>query len=150
MTKPKYVIGIDGGVNTGYAVYDRIERKLTTVFTTDFWGAVRLLDLVAAPENIADYEVYIENPSGNAPTFAKQGAKGMLVYNKISQNVGANKREAILLIEYCRLKGIKVTPVRPNKSSMTKLSADKFQKITGYVGRTSEHSRDASMMIFGR
>ena len=38
--------------------------------------------------------------------------------------------------------------VAPSRNS-TKLSAEVFKRLTGWQGRTSEHSRDAAMLVFG-
>ena len=35
------------------------------------------------------------------------------------------------------------------RRNVTKLSADQFARITGYKGRTSEHARDAAMLVYG-
>jgi hypothetical protein len=34
-------------------------------------------------------------------------------------------------------------------SRKTKINKDYFQKLTGYKGNTSEHGRDAAMLVFG-
>jgi len=33
---------------------------------------------------------------------------------------------------------------------MTKLDREQFKKITGYEGVTSEHARDAALLVYGR
>ena len=42
--------------------------------------------------------------------------------------------------------GYRVCRVRPRSR---KLSADVFRRLTRYQGRTSQHARDAAMLVFG-
>ena len=141
----KVLIGIDPGKYTGLAVI--INGKLD-LWTIDFWTTIEQLH---QHHNIYgdDLRVYIEDPNPNKPVFFRKGTKSKVMHN-IAQKVGSNKREASLLIEYCRLNGIKVFPQVPKKGSMTKLKADYFKRLTGCKGRSSEHARDAAMLIFGR
>jgi hypothetical protein len=43
--------------------------------------------------------------------------------------------------------GVPFEMVAP-KGGKTKLSVQTFQKITGYTQRTSEHARDAAMLVY--
>jgi len=156
MTKRIY-IGIDAGKKTGVAVWDR--EKFISIQTTDFWGAIDIIrennDLLISGGLI----VVVEDPSQNKPVF-----KIVSVYNltqgnhqsrlsavaKVAQGVGSVKRESELIIEYCRRNEITVIPVKPTKRSMTKLDREQFKKITGYEGVTSEHARDAALLVYGR
>lgn len=36
------------------------------------------------------------------------------------------------------------------KNNRTKLTAEQFNRLTGWTARTNEHSRDAAMLIWGR
>lgn len=45
--------------------------------------------------------------------------------------------------------GIEFRALPPTKGA-TKMSAEAFRDLTGWRGRTSEHSRDAAMLVFGR
>lgn len=140
--KPRYVIGIDPGVSTGYAVWDREEKTLTNVTTLEFWGAFERAQLLK-PGYV---EIIIEDPTGNLPTFAKAGDGTARKREKISQNVGSNKREAQLLIEGLRRRGYTVRTVTPTKK---KWDVETFRRLTGYAGQTSQHSRDAARLVWG-
>ena len=144
-------IGIDAGQHTGVAVWDG--KQFLSIVTTDFWGAVSVI------EQNPEATIYIEDPSQNRPVFGLLGLYSKTVGShvqklsalaKVAQNVGGVKRESELLIEYCKQKKIKFVAVKPTKNSMTKLTAEKFRQITGYTARTSEHGRDAAMMIYDR
>ena len=47
------------------------------------------------------------------------------------------------------LVGVPFKPVSP-QSKGAKLNAQQFARLTGWTGRTSEHGRDAGMLVFGR
>ena len=67
------------------------------------------------------------------------------VGEKIAKSVGRNHQVGILLKEYCEIKGIKHTLVKPKG----KVKADYFKKLTGYTKRTNQDQRDAGMLVFG-
>lgn len=140
----KLFIGIDPGVNTGVAGWSTEEKKLV-LFTMTFWEAIDYLKQVS---DITSTVVVIEDVTQNKPTFNRN--MNVRANTRISQNVGQNKRDCQLIIEWCELNNIEVIRVRPTKGSLTKLDADQFKKITGYEGRSSSHSRDAAMLVFGR
>ena len=126
-----------------------------------------------------NHEIVIEDPAQNKPTFFRPGTTQRQMY-KISQNVGANKEHGRLLIERFESLGLQVDAVKPKGNDQEKLNrvlnhkygnnpiparelsaikktlkdtknnAANFKFITGYSGRTSEHGRDAAMLVFGR
>lgn len=49
---------------------------------------------------------------------------------------------------WCKEKGIKCVMVAP-KNNRTKLSASQFRVLIKWTGRTSEHSRDVALLVFG-
>lgn len=113
--------------------------------TTDFWSVVETLYRYTA--SLVPIIVHIEDPNGNKPVFIKPGANSAAIGRKIGQNVGSNKREASLLIELCKREDWPHTVHVPRKS---KVKADEFKKYTGITDRTSQHVRDAVMLIYGR
>ena len=135
-------VGIDPGVHVGFATSQN--KKLLQLRTLDFWAAVAELEQLA---QLYALHVYIEDPNANRPTFYKAGADNAKKREKISQNVGANKRDAILLIEKAELLGVKVVAIPPRKS---KLTAVGFQQLTGWQTVCSQHARDAALLVFGR
>lgn len=144
-------IGIDPGVHTGVCVYDRASKRIVKLVTTGFWGAI---DIIAEYRRIdPSLVVCFEDPNGNKPVFLK-GFKGSQdaqnrMYQKVGQNVGSNKREASLVSEYCQRNNIQAIGTRPTARSLTKLKADAFARITGWTERSSEHARDAAMLVWG-
>lgn len=127
-------IGVDPGKKTGLAIWCLITRRFVEISTTDFWGAI---DKIESYAKIHTVKVFIEKP--NTKAVWHKGGKTTAV------NVGSVLREAGLLIEFCKRKGFEYKAVPP----MGKLDKDPFKKITKWNSRTSEHSRDAAMLVFG-
>lgn len=143
------LIGIDPP--KGMARMDGKTGRIISIETMDFWGIVEALRGVAAQvkSGIETAMVYIEAPQTNKPTFF-HGQIRPSVREKISQNVGANKRDSVLLIELCQQLGLAVVPVPPRRKNSTKHSPEEFIKKTGWKQRCSEHGRDALMIMWGR
>lgn len=161
-SKPiRYAIGIDPP--RGWALYDRDTRELEELKTTDFWGLVGMItdfaeNLIGEYEsNGCDYRLLfvIEAVWLNPPTFS-HGEVGDKIREKIAQNVGENKAAAKLLFELLeRIRArdperISVLSLRPSKKTGSKMTASEFGKKTGWPFTSSEHSRDAAMLIYGR
>ena len=64
------------------------------------------------------------------------------------QGAGSIKRDAKIWEDFLNRKNIDFQMVNPT-SRKTKINKDYFQKLTGYKGNTSEHGRDAAMLVFG-
>jgi len=89
---------------------------------------------------------------------------------KIAQNVGENKAAAkyiVQLLEEHQVPFITIAPSKRNRADRTragsservdvrflnmptKTNEEQFKILTGYTGRSSEHSRDAATLIHGR
>jgi hypothetical protein len=141
----RIIIGVDPGVNTGICVYKPELKKIEKLITGDFWD---LIDLLHEYQIAGAYlGVIMEDPNGNKPIF-NRGVDGRRA-SKIAQNVGANKRDATLISDYCVRTFISIRGVVPSSRSLTKLSAEQFASITGWTARSSSHSRDAAMLVWG-
>jgi hypothetical protein len=146
-------IGIDPGVNTGFAIWDSKAKQIIEIKTMDFWSVINRIDELKAEYGVSGIHVIIEDPNPNKPIFLKAGIKSKSAYGKVGQNIGSNKREASLLIEYMALKEIPHTSVVPKGSrskSKGKVTPAYFSMISGYKGRTSQHCRDAGMLVVGK
>lgn len=147
MTPNTTLVGIDPGRNTGLAIrYPDGTHKLLTL---DFWRTVFQIQKLKATckESGIKLIVYIEDPNLNKPTFLKAGVQNHASNTRISQNIGQNKKEAELLIQYCRISGINVIAVKPTTS---KWSAKEFKLYTKIEDRCSQHAKDAYKLISGR
>ena len=152
-TKPivgrPWTVGIDAGEKTGYAYFN--DKGVLHIITTDFWTAVSYLKahFLQAQKDGHELTVYIEDPAQIRAMYNKRLAgKALQTHTAIAQSVGGNKREATLLIRYCKDQlRCKCIPVKP---AGRKWNAAALSHATGFEGRTSEHGRDAARLIAGR
>lgn len=135
-------IGIDAGVNTGFA--KMYGNDLVEVKTYSIIEALQAVEwtIKYASENGINLKVFIEDARKRKWIDPKAGKERL-------QGVGSVKRDSAIWEEFCVFHDVDFELVAP-KDNITKLSADKFEKITGWKGRTSEHARDAAMLIWGR
>lgn len=136
--KHKYYIGVDTGVKTGFAVWDK-ERKIFAEIST--------LMIHRAMDKILEYhrsghDIHVFVEDARKATFGRQ-----LDYAK-AQGSGSVKRDAKIWEDFLTDHRIPFTMVRPKKA-ITKLDKETFQKITGYTGITSSHGRDSAMIVYG-
>lgn len=136
-------IGIDTGVNTGFAVWDTSSKALLEVSTLKIHEALLRVKELSDSEDI---EVYFEDARlrkwiPQDPSYSRM--KGRL------QGAGSVKRDCSIWEDFLTDLGVEFHPVAP-KNNATKLNATFFEKITGWKGRTSEHARDAAMLVFNR
>lgn len=145
-------IGIDPGTHTGIAFYNSWNKTLT-LKTCSFWEAINEIETLLYADLSDDIKIiaYIEDNTQNRPVFKKRlDGKNLAMSLKIAQNVGSNKRDCQLWFGFFERMEIEYHKIRPTKRSLTKISKIYFEKITGYKSRSSEHSRDAGMLVFGR
>lgn len=136
----KVLIGIDAGVNTGFA---RTKNS-------------KLIEVCSMTACQAEAEILLERGR-------LMGMHGMLIVyiedarqrkwvtggREKLQGVGSVKRDCQRWQEFCEYHGITYFMVAP-KNNRTKTTASEFKRITGWQQRTNEHGRDAAMLIFGR
>lgn len=135
------LIGIDVGTNTGVAVMT--DGVLTHVATTSIIGAMETVKEhidYAKTHNIA-LKIYIED--ARLRTWFGDNA------NAKKQGAGSVKRDSAIWEEFCVHYEADFTLVAPQHNK-TKITADQFKRITGWQKRTSNHARDAVMLIWGR
>ncbi len=140
---PRFFLGLDPGRQTGWAVWDAAREVFVEILTADFWKAYAMVQTYRP----AHCCIVIEMPSGatydhdldQTPDKARRR-------EKVSRNVGSVQREAQLLAEGLDRLGYTVRRIRPRQS---KLGARAFRRLTSYAGRTSQHGRDAGMLVFG-
>lgn len=144
-------IGADVGRHIGLAVWIPDTKQLDIRTYND--------DPDAALQHILDHcgmyqrvIVTVEDPSLNRPVFFRPGTS-VCAMRKIAQNVGMVKESTRDFMWHLRSRGIHVERVAPRRGARgvsAKVSAEDFRRITGYVGRTSQHARDAAMLVYGR
>ena len=135
------LVGIDTGRHTGFAVWDTEKRQLDFVDTIPIHEAL----LRIWSQRHANVEVYFED-ARQRKWYGTRTAKEDR--NKL-QGAGSVKRDSTIWEDALKDWGIPFHAVAP-KHNTTKMTPEFFRSITGWKGRTSEHSRDAAMLVFGR
>lgn len=128
-------IGIDPGVNTGIAVWDSRTKQFESIQTTQIAYALGTCEMYrkAYPSTIIIMEdARLRKWFGNSGREQLQGAGSIKrdcgIWEEVFPNI------------------VKVAP----KNNRTKLDSETFKKLTGWQGRTSNHARDAAMLVFGK
>lgn len=131
-------IGIDVGVDTGFAVWDTEKKVLVELKTMKIHRAMQRVKELSDANDVVVYfeDARLRNWFGDSGREKLQGA-------------GSVKRDSSVWDDYLKDLDIEYHAIAP-KNNKTKVSAEFFEKITGWKGRTSEHARDAAMLVFNR
>lgn len=135
----KKVIGIDTGVNTGFAVWDVDSRSFDRIDTLTI--------------GMAFLEVYNMHFDGIGIHLRIEDARKRKWFDQKetisakAQGAGSVKRDASVWESFCEALGISYELVAP-KNNTTKVKDKLFKQMTGWKGSTNEHGRDAAMMVF--
>lgn len=131
-------IGIDPGTHTGFAAWDSQGKKFIEIQTMPIHDALfRVIEL--SKDNVIF--LFIED----ARHVSRDGSDSRARI----QGAGSIKRDCSIWEDFCDDYNISYQFVRP-KRGQTKMSPDYFKLITKWRGRTSNHARDAAMLVFGR
>ena len=135
----KYAIGIDTGVHTGYAVWDIEAQRLLSCKTMQIDMAMELVRFISSSKK--NTLVIIEDAR------LRKFFKGENMAAK-QQGAGSIKRDAKIWEDYLTRLRIDFKLVNPT-SQKTKITSEYFKKISKFEGRTSNHARDAAMLVLG-
>lgn len=134
----RYAIGIDPGIRTGVAIWDRDKKDFELLSTMGIIEAIRVLEkYISDPEN--PVFVRIEDPNQRKWYGENSEAK--------KQGAGSVKRDFKIFKDFLEKNKVPYHAVNP-KYLRTKVDKVVFRKITGYAGSTSNHSRDAGLMVY--
>lgn len=132
-------IGIDPGTHTGVAVWDSKEGKFLSLETLPIHRAmVEVMNLRIGREILVVFE-----DARQRKWYGKGNTNAKL------QGAGSVKRDCSIWEDFCKDYGIPFRAIPPVKGA-TKITPEYFKLISHYQGRTSEHSRDAAMLVIGR
>lgn len=134
-------IGIDTGTNTGVAVWDSSARAFRTVRTC---GIVEAMDIVKRIKG-EPLTLVIEDARLRRWIPFQRSIRAELGR---AQGAGSVKRDAAIWEEFAKYYGIPLRKVAPQKGG-TKWTSETFVRYTGHTGRTSNHARDAALLVFG-
>lgn len=131
------LIGIDPGVNTGFATWNGEELTLDTTTITRAMAKL----IVLKEQTDCHLHIFIED-ARRRQWFGNAGRERLM-------GAGSVMRDCSIWQDFCEEQGIQYTLIPP-KYNTTKLDAERFRALTHYKGRTNEHNRDAAMLVFGR
>jgi hypothetical protein len=134
------MVGVDPGVSTGFAEWDRASKSLRRCCALKLHEAwARVLALKAAGQL---HSVTFEDARLRTGWFGERTAAKL-------QGAGSVKRDCSAWEDFLVDHGIAHLAVSP-KQKGSKVAAPHFARITGWQGKTNEHGRDAAMLVFGR
>ena len=136
-------IGIDTGVHTGIAVWDSEKRKFVYLDTLKIHEALQIVSSYA----YKDIPLCVRFEDARQRKWIPF-AKNMTGELGRAQGAGYVKAHCQIWEDFLRDKNIPFEMIAPRRN-VTKLSAEQFERITGYKGRTSGHARDAAMLVYG-
>ena len=135
--KLDFAIGIDPGVNTGYAIWNTKEKRFESLGSGSILEVMRMLEPYAVfGKNV----FFIENP--NLRKWYGSNSNSKL------QGAGSIKRDYSIWLEWFRYMGAEFVEVAP-KNIKTKINQETFRSLTKWAEKTNSHSRDAGMIVFG-
>jgi|13_taG_2_1085334.scaffolds.fasta_scaffold25599_3 hypothetical protein len=127
------IIGIDPGVNTGFAIKDLDSKRYIEVKTVKLHTAFEKINDL---KNKFKLYVVVED-ARKRKWFGKTSRERL-------QGAGSVKRDSKAWEDFLIDKKI---PHRLQAPKATKVNPDWFKKVTYYEGRTSIHAREAGMII---
>ena len=141
-------IGIDPGTHTGVAVWDSREGKFLSLETLPIHRALEKVNEMSHPfwhmDRLYHDDIQVVFEDARQRTWFGKGDT-----NAKLQGAGSVKRDCSIWEDFCKDYGIPYWAKPPVKGA-TKVSAEYFKMVSHYTGRTSEHSRDAAMLVIGR
>lgn len=138
------IIGIDPGVKTGIALWRPKYKDFEAIMTMKIHDAMAFVKVIAEQTNEekAMIEVRCEDPNTFVPFYKDQQRARAAI-----QGAGSIKRDFKIWRDYCESLHIVFLSVSLHKVQK-KTDPALFKKITGWEGRTSEHARDAAMLVY--
>ena len=131
------LIGIDPGVATGYAEWDR--------------QAGGFLAIKSMPIHLAMLRVQEHMTAGRIEGVAWEDARLRTWFGtkgaEALQGAGSIKRDCTIWSDYLAHLKCPRRAVKP-QAGATKWDADTFRRVTGWPGRTNEHGRDAALLVW--
>lgn len=136
-------IGIDTGVHTGIAVWDSDKQKFIRVETVKIHEAMAIVARIAE----TDIDLHVRFEDARQRKWIPM-SKNMTAELGRSQGAGYVKAHCQIWEDFLTDYQISFEAIPPRRN-VTKLSAEQFERITGHKARTSEHARDAAMLVYG-
>ena len=139
--KARYYIGLDVGVKTGLCVWDSQEKRILSIETYGILEAMEAVGVFLCTDGIdrEDVILVIEDPN-QRKWFGTSG-------REVLQGAGSVKRDFSIWTEFCKVHKLNYWAKPPRKAQ--KMKEIEFKFLTKVKGRTSQHARDACLLVFG-
>ncbi|MBX3253960.1 MAG: hypothetical protein KF862_07440 [Chitinophagaceae bacterium] len=140
----RFYIGIDCGVNTGIAKWDKEMKRLTLVKSTT------ILQAIAEVKDAWEHDrgtVFVRVEDARLRKWIPRQKTESSERGR-REGAGSVKRDAIIWEEFLTSENIPHEFVAP-KNNKTKMTAEYFKKISGWMGSTNSHARDAAALVIG-
>lgn len=136
MKKHRFYIGIDTGKNTGFSLWNAEEKRFEIIET------MLIHEAIFQVKDLKHFDIFVRVEDARLRRWYGDAGREQL------QGAGSIKRDAVIWEDFLTAEKIPFEMVAPRQNH-TKLKAKSFQFLTKWEKRTSEHSRDAAMLVFG-
>ena len=144
-----HLVGIDPGKDTGVAIWNTETRAFERLATMQIHEALVLFyDLTQHFWTDYKARAYFFVEDARQRKWLPKDASSS-EYRGHLMGAGSVKRDSVIWQDALTDWGIPFEMVPPRPGA-TKWDADTFARITGYKGRTSNHARDAALLVFQR
>lgn len=144
----KIHIGIDPGAHTGFAVWDSASRKFLEVATLPLHVALRSVLEWQERCRLSESSFSVTFEDARQRTWFPR-ERSNSEYRGRLMGAGAAKRDAAIWEEFLTDYRIPFEAIKPQPGK-TKWAPDYWAHVTGWKKRTSEHARDAALLVFMR
>lgn len=136
-------IGIDPGKHTGFAAWCDTQRRLIdckALMIHEAMAEVLRLHGEQQLHSVTFEDARLRTWFGGADARQAKSGAG------VREGVGSVKRDCTIWADFLGAHGIAYRTVKPAAGG-TKWTAEQFQRVTGWQGRTNEHARDAALLV---
>lgn len=136
-------VGIDPGKHTGFAAWCDDTRKLSSckaLLIHEAMDEVLQLHRAGQLHSVTFEDARLRTWFGGADARQAKSGAG------VREGVGSVKRDCTIWADFLGAHGIAYRAVKP-QAGATKWTAEQFQRVTGWAGRTNEHARDAALLV---
>ena len=130
------MIGIDPGKITGYGMWEPTRKELISVGSDSM---LKVMNLVLFHCKEQEHLIVIEDAR-----LRKKFNKSEWNPKRL-QGAGSIRRDCSLWEEFCQENDLNYVMKHPRN---TKWSAETFQRLTKWEGRTNSHARDAVLLVW--